>query len=526
VARAQNEPAPKAEPDKPKTKRGTRPKPATKPAQPDPAQDPTQDPAKDPSQDPASQPSDPNNPAAPQADPNADPNAPAMPGASPEGAPDAEDNRPEVGPYVIQGKSRDATIGIRITLHSDNAAMRRIIRDPLTGKTATQADVQPFKLETLAMIFPFIPRTATSDMLGEPQPFEQPGGAKREPGFRGRLRIADQPVDDEAEVLSGYPAGTKLAKWTCSDVGEAREIDLLVEFPLRSYEVAFDEPGAMQVAWPSQWPKEFASALQPQLYVEQGINDAGKIQTYDPKPVEGYVADTLRQAGVSDAKSVPPVRLAKLLTSRVWRDVQPTGDGLVRRRRTGELAGVEVKAPASTIADRKGSELDMVALLTAMMRQAGLPARTVIALDLGTKDDKFLGKSSEGRHIRAWVEFALFDEARNTANWVPVDVYSMRRTSPRPAKIDQPWRGFGSGVDFARLAPFALHFHPPTDVSAYGTAGFWGWFVTPHTPRLAEQTISFTTGGVARRPGDELKPITPEKQPEVKPTEEGGSRAK
>jgi transglutaminase-like putative cysteine protease len=201
--------------------------------------------------------------------------------------------------------------------------------------------------------------------------------------------------------------------------------------------------------------------------------------------------------------------------------VQPSGDGLVRRRRTGELEGLEVKAPSSTIVDRKGSEFDMVALLTAMMRRAGLPARTVIALDLGTEDDKFLGKSSEGRRIRAWVEFALFDEARNTINWVPVDIYALRRASPRPGKIEQPWKGFGKGDDFARLAPFALHFHPPTDVAAYGSAGFWGWFVTPQTPKLAEQTISFSTGGVARRTGDVLKPITPDAKPQAKPTKEG-----
>jgi hypothetical protein len=230
----------------------------------------------------------------------------------------------------------------------------------------------------------------------------------------------------------------------------------------------------------------------------------------------------LQQEGLSDPKDAPPVKLAKMIAGKVWTEIQISGDGLTSTR-TGELSGMEINPPATTLQQKRGSEQDVTALMAALYRKAGLPTRTVIGFDVTSKDGKFLQKSSKSNRLRSWVEFALFDEPNNTINWVPVDVTRMRRVTNRPPSADRAWNFFGTHDELSTVTPFALHFHPPTDVVSYGSPGFWGWFVTPAPAKNAEQALRFTATLSSKKGGEgEKDPKDPEKNPKPEKKKPGG----
>jgi hypothetical protein len=268
----------------------------------------------------------------------------------------------------------------------------------------------------------------------------------------------------------------------------------------------------MAVPWPRVWPEEASSALKPQTYIERGLTSDGEVKDFDPKPLEATLAGWLNEEGIKDVKSVPLVQVAKVLTGRVWKAVQPSGDGQVSQKRTGKMMGLQIQPPSVTLDRGRGSEHDMVVLLTAMLKQAGIPARTVIGLEAQADGDRFLDDRGGSKGLRAWVEFCVYDEAQNTINWVPIDIFMMRRGAPRPPKMNTEWKLFGTMEKTAELVPFALQYHPPTDVATYGIAGFWGWFVTPKAPADVEMTLSFHATSVPRRASEELKPADMKKR--------------
>jgi len=421
-----------------------------------------------------------------------------------------------LGPYVRRAEHRDLLLSVEVGVFSDNAGMKETHTDPQSGKTVEMPKVTPFEMRTLRMIFPMVKRTATSDMLGKVQPWQEVAGGDL--GFRGRLTVAEQLVDFEPEQLDANETATYAAwDFAADPPSNAREVKLRVQYPLRAYATDFDEEGATQVAWPKNWPAEAQKAMQPQLYIEMGIDDKGQIANYDKKPITDAVKSMLAAEGIKDPAASTPVRVAKALTGQVWRAVNITGDGIERRRRTGEFMGLSVQAPSITLSTGKGSPQDAVALLVALLREAGIPARPLVGVDTGGNDDAFLSSSKDKRKVHTWVEFYLYDEAKGTQNWVPVDIAKMRRASPRPPKFESKWRGFGGVPDMDAVAPFAVAFHPPQQgVAAYGAAGFWGWFVTPTTPARAEQVIEFTVGGIPRRTSSDLVPTNDSQDPQRK----------
>src|SRR5205814_2330522 len=127
-----------------------------------------------------------------------------------------------------------------------------------------------------------------------------------------------------------------------------------------------------------------------------------------------------------------------------------------------EVEGLNLQGAAETAKKGRGSEFDMVSLLAAVYRTAGLPARTVIGWDVGeSKRDKnkFLAKTGSGS-LRAWVEFALSDpDAEGGITWVPVDVVRIRHSSTSPPAPDRPWKYFGTHDELDGIVPFAYQFH-------------------------------------------------------------------
>ncbi len=447
-------------------------------------------------------------PAADDAAPGASSGKPAKPGERAPGKDEAAPGEPVIGPYVTQDRGRDWNVTVRIEVKSDSPAD---VRSTGGATGAVVPNITPFKFQSMSLVFPVVPTTASSRAVKE--------------GVIGELTLNDQVADESPTVLpNDYPAGTKLAKWEVTGTGvtECRQVGVWITVPTTAYRTSFDETGATRLAWPGKgWPGAANSALQPQMYVDVGVDEKGQLRPYDDAALKEFVKRTLGEDGIADAKAASPVRVAKSLARGVWGAVQPTGEGTAHEKRTGELAGLVLQAPGVTLESGRGSAHDMTVLLAAAYKKAGLPARTVIGFDAGDGGDaKFLRKGDAARSLRSWVEFCVYDEAKNEYNWVPVDVARMRKVSSRPMSIDRQWKFFGTHDELDRVVPFALHFHPPTDVVAYGSAGFWGWFVTPTPPAGARQTIDFGVTTQAKRGGSNTRDDDRAK-PEVK---RGGRR--
>ncbi|HLP84459.1 MAG TPA: transglutaminase domain-containing protein [Phycisphaerales bacterium] len=460
----------------------------------------------------------------------------SQPAPQPEATP-TNRGAPVRGDYVKRGKSRDTLlkIGVRImgmsSVKPDTnnrpglpgkpdgkpknpgtpAPTDEVPSVPLDRKARTELD-----LESVSMMFPLVRSTSGSDLLGNVVDWPEVAGGTM--GYRGRLQVAGALADSQPDVLTGYAAGVQIAKWIYvrkPDDRNIRDIELTLEVPVRTYAVEFDEKAASLVPWPRVWPEEAASALKPQTYIERGLTPEGELRDYDPKIIEQTLQAWLDEEGIKDIKSTPLVQVAKVLTGRVWRTVQPSGDGQVSQRNTGRFMGLELQAPSVTLDRGRGSEHDMVILLVAMLKQAGIPARAVIGLESQADGDRFLDDRGGSKGLRAWVEFCVYDEARNSINWVPIDIYRMRRSAPRPPKLTTTWKWFGTTETTMELVPFALQYQPPTDVATYPIAGFWGWFVTPKAPADVEMALSFHATDIPRRQGEDLKP-SDNKKPEKK----------
>ena len=420
----------------------------------------------------------------------------AQPGtqpSSPTAAPKKKD-APRVGPYVKQESARDLTLTLAVRVNLDNP--RDVIRytDPFSGRTVDMPRITPMKFNTLQFVFPVVPSTASSDLFYDE--------------ITGKLTVNDLDADpDGPTLLKGYPGPVELTRWDAGSPDreyECRVVQLDMAVGMRCYSTVYDEAAAMNVGWPKVWPDDVAALLKPQLYVEVGVDSAGQIRPYEDRVVTETLARWLNEAGLKDAQSASPARVAKVIAGKVWQGIQISGDGLTMVR-SGELSGMVINPPAMTLENRRGSEQDVTALMAALYRKAGLPTRTVIGFDATSKDAKFLQKSGKSNRLRSWVEFALFDEVNNTINWVPVDVARMRKTTNRPPPGDRQWNFFGTHDELNAVTPLALQFHPPTDVVAYGYPAFWGWFVTPTPAKNAEQALRFAVTQTSKRGGEPPK---------------------
>lgn len=411
----------------------------------------------------------------------------SQPGAGTQPAAEARPE-PAPGPYVKQTLPRDWVLQTRVRLRSETSRDR----DPTTGMPTGNR----FEFNTMSLIFPVVIECGSSVAYDKQ--------------ITSEFRVADAVVPKQPAMLKNYAAGTHLLRWDVGGTDQrivSREVGLRLEIPMRCFRTEFDEKRALMVPWPKgEWPKEAQATFMPQMYLDIGWNaDTRHNEAYDGEPLSAALAAWEKQAGQS-WKSMPPVRVAKELARHVWEDVSPAqGEGL-RATQQGELSGIELQGPPVTLKTGKGTPNDMALLLTALLRKVGLPARTVIGWDVGDSSGSFLSQSSTANRLRAWVEFALYDEAENTINWVPVDIVKMRESSSRPAPIDRPWRYFGTHDQLAGVAPIAFQFHPPTDVVAYGNPCFWGWFVTPTPPAAAEQALAFGATTMSHRGGETNDP--------------------
>lgn len=338
-----------------------------------------------------------------------------------------------------------------------------------------------WRFDQASIVYP-MPRSSASHQLDE----------RRSNGY---VELSDVKVAEQHR-LADYPARSTYAIWEVKAPEGTevvtREMELHVEHFLSSYETVFHEEAALEVDWPKgEWPTALKSTFEPMPFI-------------DHKPGEGPydMADVQRLldqwTGGQDPRQVKPVALAKWIAGNIAQHVQPSGEGL-NFNRQGEFEGVHVAPPSETARRGRGTQVDMAVLLVQMYREAGLPARLVLGYGLENEKDAKLDflKGSTKYSLRAWAEFALYDERDGTVTWVPVDVFRMRKSSgsrmPRNY-MERPQKFFGTHDELDVVAPFSFHLFPPTTVRSYGggqTPAFWGWFVAPAAPDRAFQGLRF-----------------------------------
>ncbi len=378
-------------------------------------------------------------------------------------------------PYLAKSDPKEWVLSIRV----DVASSQEILLTP-AGSYPTQ---EVWQFNSAVIVFPMLPATA-----GWEVPLKD--------GFAGSVTFNDRVTVDEFEVLEGYPSGTKLAKWTLAPGDyQGQQMHLEVKVTGTGYKVQFNEAEAMKVGWPSAWPPEAMTATKPEAYITHAPNG----EALDMGPIADLVAKWTN----GKPQSQPPVVTAKWITKNVAEMVQVSGSGFGYSR-TGKIQGIDAKGAPQTAIDRRGSQFDMTTLLVACLREAGIPARMVIGYDVAqSKEERtFLKvKRSSTEELRAWAEFALYDEARDIMTWVPVDVVAQRKSSSRMPDLQKPWDYFGNNEDLQYLVPFAFQLQPPTTVRSYGTPGFWGWIVSPAMPSRAEQWLTLNATSKSNRGG-------------------------
>lgn len=394
------------------------------------------------------------------------------------------------GPVLAQGRGRDPVkserpkVIERTNPHDWTATITLNLR-PMTrtNPKTKMPEREAFDFTSAAVVFPIVRETSMSVLQVTDRELE------------GRLRLNDKGVlDKPSEILAGYPAGVRLAKWAMLGwTGE--EVEVQLKLPVTSYRTKFDEGAAMRLKWPDSWGAA-QTALEPEYYIDLGFDGP-----YDMAPVKDLIQ---KWTGGKDPKSLPPAQLAKYFAGEVIRHVQPSGNG-INNARTGEIEGISLQGAPETARTGRGTEFDMVCLLVAAYRQVGLPARCVIGLDAGaSKDGRFLGKKGSSS-IRAWAEFALVDPSlEDPIVWVPVDVVRMRKSSTRPPPLDRAWAYFGEHKEMDGVIPFAFQFFAPVKgVVSHGSPAFYGWMVTPAPPKEVVQTIRFEAITTPKRGGED-----------------------
>ncbi len=374
-----------------------------------------------------------------------------------------------------QGESKDWTIRFRANI--------RAWQDFGSVEQQRGASSDNWEFEQATVIVPMLDRTSLS----------RANDIGRKLEVRVNDRDAQPATTDPHKWFQNRHAGSRYLGFAIAK-GEARDIEVVSEQSVTSYDVTVDDDRALRVEWPSgDWPDDALSALDPQVGIELGLDG----EVYEGMDRVSKSIDNLIGRLGRNPRDVPPYLVAKYLTGAVWGHIRSRDGTGLNTARTGEIEGVDVAGVPTTFVRRRGNQYEVCALLVYTMRRAGLPARMVMGFlgdAKGENEDELTGRRAKDDDPLCWVEFALVEGGRTT--WIPVDFNGMMRSSSRAPDIGdmetlrKPWDGFGTIEDSKYWAPFSFHVHPPLTVKAYGSPGFWGIFATPAEPGRADQMIS------------------------------------
>ncbi|MBL4590883.1 MAG: transglutaminase domain-containing protein [Phycisphaerales bacterium] len=287
-----------------------------------------------------------------------------------------------------------------------------------------------------------------------------------------------------------------------------------------SVDTIFHEKEALKLTWPDEWPTEAKAYLTP-IIDSIGTPTSPPITaprgTVVTAPDESVITDLVDLwTDGNDPKQLSPVLLAKYLTAKVVEHIYsndrslvvPTtsgfnnslannqGVGTTRNfGRSGFYAGFEVRTADQAARSKRGSRHDMTILLTAVLRAAGIPARSVIGID---------NEESGDDRVQSWTEFALYDKDLDLLVWVPIDIDELRGRGIRSSRYKDKWKFFGTSDRLHTIAPVSFYFHPPAAYQSFEVPALYGIRSTEPLSRFVEQIITFSISRKTVR-GDDKK---------------------
>ncbi len=293
----------------------------------------------------------------------------------------------------------------------------------------------------------------------------------------GRLGLGgpDAPVvEKNAPYNQKFVQGTyaEYTHWESGDIrGSYRQLHLIHTSHIVSADTVFNDDLARQLPWPEVWDPQIATYLAPV------VETVGAPVNEDAQQTITTLLD-FWIGTETDIKSGPQLDVVKFLTGKVieYFTIRGQATEFTQRTTAGGRPSFVVSAntwggfivrPADVIAkEPQGSRHDLAVLLTAVLRCAGVPARTVICID-DRIEDPLLNTVS-------MVEFAMHDPERDLNFWVPIDVNRVRVTGGRSSQFKRKWLYFGTHDELNHMIPIAYFFHPPARYRAYDLPLLYG----------------------------------------------------
>lgn len=350
----------------------------------------------------------------------------------------------EVSPFMTLVEPRDWKMTVRLQV--DNFEDQNLIPGYKEHPT------KMMDAEGGSVFFPVVPATSFSQIsLNQ---------------VKGSLRLNDTTVTDKPEVFVNrgdekpLPAGTFLAEFKFEEFPQMHEMQMQLTTIGRSWEVIYDQDKAAEVGWPKELPPVLQTLFEPEMFI-----DRGPYGPYDLSRVKALVNEWTE----GDPKSVPPAVAAKWIATKVAETYRISGRGYsgpvgesTNNQPVSALGSLTVDGPEYAALMERGSRFNLPVLLVACYRAAGIPARLVIGYDFD--ETRSYADGPTGEHVRAWVEFALYDERvkdeKQRLTWVPVDIVRLQENAIWTHPFEQEEEYFGTSDEWDKLIPMAFHFTP------------------------------------------------------------------
>lgn len=420
-----------------------------------------------------------------------DPNAAMVPGG---GA--LEWPKVTEGPYITRSVPKDWLLQIIIDLSSNGGVVPGV---------PVNVNASPFVFDSMTMVFPIVATSSNShvNVSGVNSWLRFEGHDVMTGGF-AKEWTAEKPAPVLlTKMASGqlYPSGVNLGKWYWERPNtQTKTVQLMIEIPTTASRTFIDDAAACKVEWPKgSWPEVAAATFQPQMFIDCGIDPITfEMKMYNMKPIQ----DAVKEWTKGNPKEITPHKLAKFLTHKVVHGMIPGRPDIFFGALPQSFLGLDLLGAPLAMETKQIGPKDMGTVLVACMREAGLPARLIFGYQAmqDVADGNNQVHFTNNDRFRCWVEYCLYDEAKKTINWVPIDYQQFRFTSNAMGNLDMPWNYIGTLTYAESMVPVALQAFPPTTVMGYGYPALWGWVLTPGVPVNLGQSITVSTSRAGTTP--------------------------
>lgn len=271
------------------------------------------------------------------------------------------------------------------------------------------------------------------------------------------LLLNGSPVSFESKI-EGDPKLDHRRLVTSIPDGVVNALTFRAQWPTIAFNSEVDEAAASRIPWPRTWPAETARYLDPSLAIDSD------------NPV---FREFVQQVAGDDLRRVPVYLAAKDLVRRTIGEFRNISGGQLVREGLGAVRGFRLQNASAAALASEGSPGDLVGTCVAVLRAAGIPARPVVGIYSGD-GDRSKNKLPAGRtSLCVWAEFHL-----PGCGWVPFDPNEMRGSGLPQARLERPWRWFGSCNQLNRRVALAFDFAPIRHGFIQDWPAGWAWTIS------------------------------------------------